>query len=69
MSRIHPQLHCPECGEKKGPAVHGLKACLLCDHLMDSESEMGKVNDLGRHSVQVLERLVLIDMPKVHIKL
>lgn len=69
MSRIHPSSTVLNVEKGKVLLLMVLKACLLCDHLMDSESEMGKVNDLGRHSVQVLERLVLIDIPKVHIKL
>ena len=44
-----------------------LKACPVCDDYLDSESEMGKVSDLGRHSVHVLDRFA--DMPKVHVNL
>ena len=44
-----------------------LKAHPVCDHHVDSENEMGKVSDLGRHSVHVLDRFA--DMPKVHVKL
>ena len=44
-----------------------LKACPVCDDYLDSESEMGKVSDLGRHSVKVLDRFA--GMPEVHVKL
>ena len=44
-----------------------LKAHPVCDHHVDSENEMGKVSDLGRHSVQVLERF--LGMPEVYVKL
>ena len=43
-----------------------LKACPVCDHHVDSESEVGKVSDLGRHCIKVLDRFA--GVPKVHIE-
>ena len=44
-----------------------LKARPVCYHLMDSESEMGKVSDLGRHSIKVLDRSAGIPMVPVEL--
>ena len=52
---------------KKVLLLTALKAHPVCDRHVDSDNEMGKVSDLGRHSVQVLERF--IGMPEVYVKL
>lgn len=53
--------------KRKVLPLTALKVCPVCDHHVDSESELDKVSDLGRHSVQVLYRFA--GMPKVHVKL
>ena len=53
--------------KRKVLLLTALKVCPACDHHVDSESELDKVSDLRRHSVQVLYRLA--GMPKVHVKL
>lgn len=66
MSRI-PSPTVLHVEKEKVLLLMALKACPVCDDYLDLESEMGKVSDLGRHSVQVLDRFA--GMPEVHVKL